>query len=73
MDIDEGIACIPTNVISERFTYVTCCCCTGKQVIYDILKYSQNEEDDVKEIVEDIEDEVQEMEVVQGNLNINIF
>jgi hypothetical protein len=30
MDIDEGIACIHTNLISERFNSVTCCSCTGK-------------------------------------------
>ena len=66
MDIDEGIASIPTIVISERFNTITCCSCTGKQVIYDILKYSENE-------VEETEDEVQEMEVLQGNLYINIF
>ncbi len=73
MDIDEGIASIHSNVISQRFNYVTCCSCTGKQVIYDILKYSENEEDGVEESVEDTEDEVQEMEILQGNLNINIF
>jgi hypothetical protein len=39
----------------------------------NILNYSENEEDGVKDIEEDIEDEVQEMEAVQGNLNINIF
>jgi hypothetical protein len=69
MDIDEGIASIHTNLISQRFNYVTCCSCTGKEVIYDILKYSQNEEDDIEENVED----VQEMEVLQGNLNFNRF
>ncbi len=70
---EEGIASIHTNVISERFNRITCCSCTGKQVIYDILKYSQNEVVGVEENVEDIEEEVQEMEAVQGNLNINRF
>jgi hypothetical protein len=34
-----------------------------------ILNYSQNDEVGIEDIVED----VQEMEAVQGNLNINIF
>jgi hypothetical protein len=38
-----------------------------------ILNYSQNEVVGVEENVEDIEDEVQEMEVLQGNLNFNRF
>jgi hypothetical protein len=38
-----------------------------------ILNYSQNDEDGIEESVEDTEEEVQEMEALQGNLNINIF
>jgi hypothetical protein len=38
-----------------------------------ILKYSENDEVGVEENVQQIEEEVQEMEVIQGNLYFNIF